>query len=60
MGEFKVAGIEKENVQESFNGKDAIKEDKKSGLKEVDCKSYKTPNARKIFLGNYNPTFSHS
>ena len=35
MGEFKVTGIEKEDEQESFNGKDAINEDEKSGLKEV-------------------------
>ena len=60
MGEFKVTGIEEEKEHESFNGKDAIKEDEKSKLKEVDCKCYKTPNVRIIFLGNYNPTFSHS
>ena len=36
MGEFKVTGIEKEEEQESFDGKDAIKEDEKSGLKEVE------------------------
>ena len=35
MGEFKVTGIEKEDVQEIFNGKEEIKEDEKSGLKEV-------------------------
>ena len=35
MGEFKVTGIEKEDVQEIFDGKDEIKEDEKSGLKEV-------------------------
>ena len=35
MGEFKVTGIEKEDMQESFNGKEEIKEDEKSGLKEV-------------------------
>ena len=35
MGEFKVTGIEEEDEQESFNGKDAINEDEKSGLKEV-------------------------
>ena len=35
MGEFKVTGIENEDEQESFNGKDAINEDEKSGLKEV-------------------------
>ena len=35
MGEFKVTGIEKEDVQEIFNVKEEIKEDEKSGLKEV-------------------------
>ena len=35
MGEFKVTGIEKEDVQEIFNGKEEINEDEKSGLKEV-------------------------
>ena len=30
-----MTGIEKEDEQECFNGKDAIKEDEKSGLKEV-------------------------
>ena len=35
MGEFKVTGIEKEDVQEIFNGKEEIKEDEKSGPKEV-------------------------
>ena len=35
MGELKVTGIEKEDDQESFNGKDAINEDEKSGLQEV-------------------------
>ena len=35
MGEFKVTGIEEEEEQEIFNGKDAINEDVKNGLKEV-------------------------
>ena len=38
MGEFKVTGIEKEDEQESFNCNDAIKEDEKIGLKEVNFK----------------------
>ena len=35
MGEFKVSGIEEEEEQEGFKGKDAYKGDEKSGLKEV-------------------------
>ena len=35
MGEFKVTGIEEEEEQEIFNGKDTIKEDVKNGLREV-------------------------
>ena len=38
MGEFKVTRIEKADDKESFNGKDAINEDEKSGLKEVVAK----------------------
>ena len=38
MGEFKVTGIEKEEEQESFNGKDAIREEEKSGPKKVNLK----------------------
>ena len=52
MGKFKVTGIEEEKEHESFNGKDAIKEDKKSGLKEVDCKCYKQPCSFTIFFVN--------
>ena len=60
MGEFKVTGIEKEDEQKSFNGTDEIKEDEKSGLKEVNLQCEKTlTNVRKIFLGNYNTTFTH-
>ena len=35
MGKFKVTGIEEEEEQEIFNGKDTIKEDGENGLKEV-------------------------
>ena len=59
MGEFKVTGIEEEEEQEIFNGKDTIKEDVKNGLREVVEKKIFT-NLRIVFLGNYNPTVSHS
>ena len=59
MGKFKVTGIEEEEEQEIFNGKDTIKEDVKNGLREVVEKKIFT-NLRIVFLGNYNPTFSHS
>ena len=50
MGEFKVTGIEEEDDQESFNGKDAIKKDEKSGIKEVNLECEETlSNARIIF-----------
>ena len=48
MAEFKVTGIEKEDEQEIFNGKDAIKEDEKNGLKEVNLECEET-NVRIIF-----------
>ena len=35
MGKFKVTGIEEEEEEEIFNGKETIKEDEKNGLKEV-------------------------
>ena len=35
MGEFKVTSSETEDGQKSFNGRDAITGDEKSGLKEV-------------------------
>ena len=35
MGEFKVTGIEEEEEQEIFYGKETIKEDEKNGVKEV-------------------------
>ena len=57
-----MTSIEKEDEQESFNAKDAIniKEYEKSRLKEVvgSCEETLT-NVRIIFLGNFNPKFSH-
>ena len=35
MGKFEVTGIEEEEEQESFIGKETTKEDEKNGLKEV-------------------------
>ena len=35
MGKFEVTGIEEEEEQEIFNGKETIKEDGENGLKEV-------------------------
>ena len=54
-----MTGIEEEEEQEIFNGKDTIKEDVKNGLREVVEKKIFT-NLRIVFLGNYNPTVSHS